>query len=110
MIVIDDVLCFRRVPRCQGHSKAHSQQIAAVQHAAQSAAQSAVQSAAQPAAQPQTQCAAQSTFQRVLGRYQDVDIRTKPSKVHDYVSTQVGLGHLLDDNEFRTLSGYVRRD
>ena len=102
VIVIDDVLCFRRVPRCQGHSKVHSQQTAAVQHAAQSAVQSAVQSAAQPAAQPPTQCAAQSTFQRVLGRYQDVDIRTKPSKVHDYASTQVGLGHLLDDNEFRT--------
>ena len=31
-----------------------------------------------------------------------MDIRTKPSKVHDYASTQVGLGHLLDDNEFRT--------
>ena len=42
VIVIDDVLCFRRVPRCQGHSKVHSQQTAAVQHAAQSAAQSAV--------------------------------------------------------------------
>ena len=43
------------------------------------------------------------SFQRVLERYDDVNIRTKPSKVQDYASTQVGLGHLLDDNEFRTL-------
>ena len=65
--------------------------------------QSAVQHAVQPAAQLPTQSAAQSTFRHVLDRYEDVNIRTKPSKVQDYASTQVGLGHLLDDNEFRTL-------
>ena len=43
-----------------------------------------------------------SSFQRVLQRYDEVNIRTKPSKVHDYSPTQVGLGHLLDYNEFRT--------
>jgi hypothetical protein len=43
-----------------------------------------------------------SRFQRVLQRYDEVNIRTKPSKVHDYSPTQVGLGHLLDYNEFRT--------
>ena len=32
-----------------------------------------------------------------------MNIRTKPSKVHDYASTQVGLGNLLDNNEFRTV-------
>ena len=42
-------------------------------------------------------------FQRVLARYDGVNIRTKPSKVHDYASTKVCLGNLLDNNEFRTV-------
>ena len=78
VIVIDDVLCFRQVP------------ITGARHA------EGVQPAVEPTVQP-------DPFQRVLARYDGVNIRTKPSKVHDYASTQVGLGNLLDNNEFRTV-------
>ena len=46
----------------------------------------------------------ETPFRRFLARYGDVNIRTKPTKVHDYTSTQVGFGVLLDDNQFRTPS------
>ena len=87
VIVIDDVLCFRQVPRSprRGISGPRSKLVAS--HAEPSHGSPAF---------PET------PFQRTLARYAEVNIRTKPSKVHDYASTQVGLGILLDDNEFRT--------
>ena len=94
VIVIDDVLCFRQVTRRAGVSRPHGPAVAAAEIAA--AVRDPDDSVARPAAEPGT------IFQRVLARYADVNIRTKPSKVFDYASTQVGLGVLLDDNEFRT--------
>ena len=91
VIVIDDVLCFRQVPRCLGRGSAspNSPQCSTLCNPLRSPRRSL-----QPRA---------PSFQRVLERYQDVNIGTKPSKVHDYASTPLGLGHLLDNNEFRTL-------
>ena len=94
VIVIDDVLCFRQVTRRAGVSRPHDPAVAAAEIVA--AVRDPDDSVEKPAAEPGT------IFQRVLARYADVNIRTKPSKVFDYASTQVGLGVLLDDNEFRT--------
>ena len=80
-LVIDDVLCFRQIPMGMKRSTAEAKRQA--QHVC-------------------SERKRMSSFHRVLQRYDEVNIRTKPSKVHDYSPTQVGLGHLLDHNEFRT--------
>ena len=87
VIVIDDVLCFQQMPKPGGAPKGVGL------HSKLSALH------AEP---PAGVDAPQPHFPRVLSRYADVNIRTKPSKVHDYASTQVGIGVLLDDNDFRT--------
>ena len=91
-IVIDDVLCFRQVQRRAAVSRPHDPAVAAAEIAAATTGGDFAELTTKSG----------TTFQRILARYTDVNIRTKPSKVFDYSSTQVGLGVLLDDNEFRT--------
>ena len=91
-IVIDDVLCFRQVQRRAAASRPHDPAVAAAEVAAATTGGDFAELTPQSG----------TTFQRVLARYKEVNIRTKRSKVFDYSSTQVGLGVLLDDNEFRT--------
>ena len=91
-IVIDDVLCFRQVQRRAAASRPHDPAVAAAEVAAATTGGDFAELTPQSG----------TTFQRVLARYKEVNIRTKRSKVFDYSPTQVGLGVLLDDNEFRT--------
>ena len=70
-IVIDDVLCFRQVQRRAAVSRPHDPAVAAAEIAAATTGGDFAELTPKSG----------TTLQRVLARYEDVNIRTKPSKV-----------------------------